>query len=369
MNESKKKRGLALLFGIIISLAILELYFRFFYPFPSVIQNGRIYLPTNTSKIIKIGNTPGLSNEVVFSRNSLGLRGADPPQDFENYLSIITLGGSTVESHFQSDTKTWTQLFGDRLKTEFPNVWVNNAGKDGLSTFGQLLMLYDHVVKIKPKVVIFSVGVNDVGLHILRKYDAWMLIDRKLSNEARFDKSSQSGIVTFVDNLWRAYIAKKSGLTHDLNGFFRQEHMVLTDVQKQETIKSMEQSVAEFKNRMKVLIEIARSNEIEPILVTEPSVLGDLVDKTTGVDLGTIKHRDINGSVYWDVLQLYHQALKEVGSEESVFVIDMGTTMPKDSLYFYDAHHYTDEGARKFADLLYEDLAPHLREAYPEFKK
>lgn len=362
------KRLKALIFGILVSAMVLELYLRFFYPFPTVVREGEIFLPANASKIIKL-DTPGLSREITFSRNSIGLRGEDPPPDIQNYLSIITLGGSTTESHYQSDDRTWTHILGGKLKTTFRDVWINNAGIDGFSTYGQMILLDEHIVKVKPKIVVLIIGANDVGLRYIQKFDAKLFVDRKVSDEARLDRFFKSAIVTFVQNLRRAYLAKKSGLTHELGGFFEGERLFLSDLEKQKIIERQEQSISEFTNRVKWLVNIARENGIEPVLVTEPSLLGDVTDKTSGIDLGTLKYRGMNGAAYWAVLQLYHRVIKEVGGEKGVLVIDMSAKMPKDSLYFYDAHHYTDLGAEKFADLLHGELAPYLKKTYPEYIK
>ncbi len=62
-----------------------------------------------------------------------------------------------------SDDKTWTARLGKRLEESFRRVWINNAGLDGHSTFGHIVLLEDHLSKLYPKVALFPIGVGDVA--------------------------------------------------------------------------------------------------------------------------------------------------------------------------------------------------------------
>ena len=53
----------------------------------------------------------------------------------------------------------------------YPNVWVNNAGLTGHSTIGHITLLKEHVVKIHPKVIVFLIGINDIGTEHAWIYD------------------------------------------------------------------------------------------------------------------------------------------------------------------------------------------------------
>ena len=77
-------------------------------------------------------------------------------------LTVITIGGSTTECHFLSDSLTWPYLLGLRLADSVRGCWLNNAGLDGQSTFGHIVMLNDYVKKLHPSVVVFLTGINDM---------------------------------------------------------------------------------------------------------------------------------------------------------------------------------------------------------------
>ena len=84
----------------------------------------------------------------MHTKNSLGFRGAPPPRDFPDYLTIITIGGSTTECFYLSDGRTWPDLLGQNLSREFNRVWVNNAGLDGATTYRHLILMEDYVVTL-----------------------------------------------------------------------------------------------------------------------------------------------------------------------------------------------------------------------------
>ncbi|MEI7990416.1 MAG: hypothetical protein WCI88_15385, partial [Chloroflexota bacterium] len=68
----------------------------------------------------------------------------------------------------------------------------------------------------------------------------------------------------------------------------------------------------------------------------------------------------------WKLLEKYNAALKDIGKEKNVLVIDLADKMPKSSRYYYDFVHYTNEGARKVAEIIEEDLYPYLSEKYKQ---
>ena len=57
------------------------------------------------------------------------------------------------------------------MQRRFKGLWLNNAGLSGNSTFGHYILMQDYLVKLKPKVVIFLVGINDLGIRGERDFD------------------------------------------------------------------------------------------------------------------------------------------------------------------------------------------------------
>ena len=205
------KNFLLLLAGLVLSLIILEIALRVFPPFEMRFKPDRIVLPVNKRYIFD--NTAKfptkLPQTTVHTKNSLGFRGAPPPANFADYLTIVTIGGSTTECFYLSDGKTWPDLLGAKLSRDFPKLWINNAGLDGATTYRHLILLEDYVVKLKPKLVLFLVGINDVGvgeIHDKPKggFGGWL---KAMTNK--------SEVYSLGLNIYRYFIARNRGLHHE----------------------------------------------------------------------------------------------------------------------------------------------------------
>ena len=71
------------------------------------------------------------------------------PKD-PSFVKAIVVGGSTTECFFVTENKAWPQVFQQETRRNNPKFWVNNAGLNGHSTFGHLILLKDIIVKQKP---------------------------------------------------------------------------------------------------------------------------------------------------------------------------------------------------------------------------
>ena len=157
------KNLIALFIGLIISLITVELILRIYNPFPSVVKGDKIILRCNSMVEYNNLKNSKLSKTIYVSTNSLGFRGDNPPRDFNNYLTILTVGGSTTHCYYNSDDKTWPYDLAKDLDKNFNRIWVNNAGLSGHTTMGHIILMQDYIIKIKPKIVLFLVGINDLG--------------------------------------------------------------------------------------------------------------------------------------------------------------------------------------------------------------
>ena len=97
---------------------------------------------------------------------------------------------------------------GQQLDRDFPKLWINNAGLDGATTYRHLILMEDYVVHLKPKVVLFLVGINDVGVGYLDYrprpgFGGWI---RSLTN--------RSEVYSLGLNLYRYFIVQRRGLLH-----------------------------------------------------------------------------------------------------------------------------------------------------------
>jgi lysophospholipase L1-like esterase len=374
-------RVISTILAISISLILLEVLLRIYNPFFFSIRGSNFVPPTNTKYIYENIKISGVSDEITISKNSLGFRGEEPPINFDEYFTILAVGGSTTESVYNSDGGDWPNLVSDNLKQKFSNIWVNNAGFNGHSTFAHLLVMRDSVVKIKPKLVLFLIGVNDIG-------DSWSVNgtaglrdwDKKYFNYNQTPKDSLSledffwdmGEYSEVSALLASYIKRNKAISKGLiteefgdvghRDYIPKKILDLEDSYIERSIAwHKENYIPDYSKRIEKLISISKNNNITPIFITQPALYGNLIDPTSGVNLAKMKINDgVNGELAWKILQLYNSITKKIGNQNNIFVIDLASEMPKDSKYYYDPIHYTDLGSKEISNVISRHLINYL---------
>jgi lysophospholipase L1-like esterase len=369
------KNHLVLFISLVMVLGLCELILRLYNPLGFRIKGNQIILPINKKETIHHEHGLGkLDKVVVHQRNSLGFRGPEPPADFSGDLTIVTVGGSTTECFDLAEDKTWPYGLGVKLQHDFKNLWLNNAGLSGNSTFGHYILVQDYLVKLKPKVVIFLVGINDLGIRGERDFDQrihglnFRSLERFLASAA-----VHSELATAALNLYRYYFPKSVMMNNQNKpqevDFKKLPRFDVSPEARAAMIKDHQDHYLQpYKARLEKLITICREHNILPVLLTQPVLYGEVVDEASGVDLShRFVAKDMDGAAAWQVLELYNGVTREVGRERGVLVIDLAREMPKNSTYFYDLMHYTNAGAARMADIIYTHLGPVLAQKFPEY--
>lgn len=207
---------------------------------------------------------------------------------------------------------------------------------------------------MKPNYVLYLVGCNDISRNDLRQFDKSILTDQSSTWKNFLLKKSE--VLSLLNTLARAYSAFKMGVTHRNLDLEKLNHVIVDSATLSLEIKKHADFLRLYEIRLKELMSLTRYYNIEPILVTQPTLLGDGVDDLTGVNLETVEYAGFNGQVYWSALELYNTVTKNVGKKTNTVVIDLANKLPKSLRYFYDGLHYTNEGAEKISDILSQEL-------------
>lgn len=370
MGKGRKIRNTVLYIVFLFAVVFLamEIILRFYNPFEFRLKGDQIVLPVNTTLTIHNDINPKLDTVIVNTRNELGFRGAAKPADFSDQLSIITVGGSTTECHFNSDEKTWPAWLGKDLENSFNHIWLNNAGIDGHSTFGHQVLLQDHLVKIKPKVILFLTGVNDIesdqpSFHDQQnKRGAWSDLKHSIVNN--------SEVLSLMLNLARGWKAQQAHNTTGVNVDPAQQRVSTMTEQDAGAVLNRQQPFLQgYQQRIQQLIDTCLRYEIKPVFITQPLLYGEGIDSVTKADLATIEHKGMNGRCAWQVLQQYNEVVRTTCAANNVFMIDLAVLMPKNSLYFYDEAHFSNAGTQKVAAIINGQLQPWLIAQFPSYKK
>jgi len=359
------KKFFSILFGLLIGLIICEIFLHFYNPFPFAISKGKLVLPANQKTVYKNTWIKKLDSTIYYSRNALGFRGPEPADSVNKLLSVICIGGSTTECRFISDSLTWPSQLAVALKDSFPAVWVNNAGIDGHSTFGNLLVLKEYITRLKPKYITLLIGANDVETDQPGLYDA--MNEKKINylSAKSFFKSllNKTELGSTLFQLYAIRGAYKKGLIHKEVDFASLKDSALTEALQTAVLKKQDPYLAAYRGRIAEMIAICKANNVIPVLLTQPSLFGNYTDSTTMTAMGNkiIPGAEplTNAALAGKVLELYNDVVRTFSNQ--VKVIDLALQMPKNSGYYYDFIHYTNSGCSKMATIISKELIPYIK--------
>jgi lysophospholipase L1-like esterase len=368
--------------GITVALAAAEIVLRYYNPFAFRMRGDQIVLPQNFKYEITNTKIAGIPDNVTHTKNTLGFRGPPFPPDPDRHLSIIAIGGSTTESFYQSDGMDWPSLLAHDLSANFRDLWLNNAGLDGHSTIGHIHLMRQFVSSLKPRVAIFLIGVNDVGIADSKPDDARLIPGVKFDTPGEFIKSIAgfSEVAALTLNLYRYFHTVKIGMAHG-NGFLvtrspgamSYRPTTVNDAERRRMVLAHEQFRGKFRDRLESLIIETKEAGILPILVTQPSLVGNGVDPRTGIDLERLTldtwrwGGEIDGATGWAILESYNDVTRGIAARTQTPLIDLAKIMPKSTLFFYDFIHYTNLGAEHVSRVIYTEVCPILERRFPQF--
>ncbi|MFT7534552.1 MAG: lysophospholipase L1-like esterase [Hyphomicrobiaceae bacterium] len=359
IDRKLRRRLLSACLGMGIAFVGAEIILRIYNPIRSPARANDIVLPVfKTFESRLIGN-PKMSEDVRICYNSMGLRGPERPADYADLTTILTVGGSTTECVGLTDGSTWPDRLRTILDKELASCWLNNAGFNGHSSFGHLILLNKHLVQLKPDYIIFLVGCNDVERGDLNDWDVGLQAEHDgLVNQ--FINNSE--VLSTIQTLYRATRAFDLGVHHEPGMDFtklRNFDGVSKDV---EAITRDHQHFLEsYRARLHRCVAICEAHSIKAILVNQPALYGDCVDPTTGVDLGKADYGNgRSGAHQWQILEIYNEVTRQVAQDRDVPLIDLARSLPKDSKYYFDWIHFSLEGANEVARRIGAELVPIL---------
>jgi len=356
------KNFLYIIYLLLFTFFAAEIILRIYNPFPARVMGDKIILPANQTFYYHNDTVPVLDKEIRVKYNSLGFQGPEKPANYDSCLSIVTVGGSTTACMFISTENTWPTLLSNELSRSFTNVWLNNAGRDGHSSFGHMFMLRDHVLKLHPKVIIFLTGINDVD-----RTDLGIHEDSIPHSVKQFIMRNSE-----VANIIFAYLTNRKVISFGLLAEFADFRIKKFDTLRlpedtiQKALRLQQPLVNAYEHRMRALIDTCLSHNIKPVLVTQPIICGNAIDTLSGMDLAIVKiENGQNGEQWSRKLDMYNDVLKKLAKEYGILCIDLAAMMPKSTRYYYDYVHYTNEGTKKVVELIAPQLEEYLRAQFP----
>lgn len=349
-----------LLVALCASFCLIEVAFRIHNPFNKFprVKHGRVLLPSDKPSRYTT-RVPGLPTIVEKKRNSLGLRGDEPPKDFAATLSMFTVGGSTTECGYLSDGLTWTDRVGQRLSESFDQFWINNAGLDGTTTHGHLELLQGYLVDFNPDVIVFLIGYNDSMGPEANRFDRALgtLGAGPLSFSSfkgfLISLSERSTTVRNAINVYRGQrFRRRGGWAKFIEWQSEKEGEPLPPDGKEKLSIHQEVYIPLYKGRIERILSVTSTHDILAVLVTQPIPFGASTDPDTGKDLSRVRY----GAFKMERIKLYNNALREVAATQDVPLVDLARQMPKRTSLFFDEAHFTLRGEEVASEIISQEL-------------
>ncbi len=338
------------------TLILVELVLQVYNPFSFRQKGEAIVLPRNRKMIFSNNRIPVLPRTVVHTKNSLGFRGPEMPSDFHNYISFFAVGGSTTECFYLTDSLCWTTLLTNRLKKGNPNIWLNNAGFQGHSTFGHDILINSYLKYLQPDYLLLMVGINEMNRTDIMEDES---VSRKSTKNSLWGwLKRRSETVSLVLNIQRHVMADRLSVSDSYVNLKNSHDTLLLSPQAIDSaVHAQHPLYLAYQHRLNKILDTCISYNITPILITQPLLFGEGFDVNTRANLETYKiNNTANGQLIWKLLEGYNDITRKAGRERSIKVIDLAREMPKNSLFFYDICHFSNEGAKEVSDILFKHL-------------
>jgi lysophospholipase L1-like esterase len=311
----------------------------------------------------------GVASPARHTTNRWGLRGDEPPKDWDGSYTLVTLGGSTTQCFYLDDALTWPHRLQANLRAWRPDAWVGNAGVDGATSHGHVLMMEKVVAKLRPDMVVILAGVNDLGLSLsTERARSGSPYDKRFRE--RFQAAGWRAFLlghsrlAQLAYLWRRILVEKTAVV----GRTAESNLIVSPLRGPEDVPAdtlaILPSLPAYLANIDSIIALARGLGVRPIFLTQPSLYRD-EPRWRGVQSWTDSIRGdlrrVSAATEWRLLDRFNRGLLERCRARGADCFDLAGALPPDSALFYDAYHFNDSGAA----LVAKKLAGYLRAVIP----
>jgi lysophospholipase L1-like esterase len=212
----------------------------------------------------------------------------------------------------------WPDYLGKLLEEN--SISVINAGVWGYSSYQGLGRLQEIVQQYRPNIVLVSFGCNDAHQVLIP--------DKNWNNYSEF---SQNNINVMFSGLKLGVLA--------------QEYLDKIRILQNKNNKLVPRvSVEDYKENLVKMIDIAKANNIQIVLLTRPYVYYD-------------NEKENPNPNWWKTYApLYRQATIDIASTYNIPLLDVYLEFENKTTLFVDESHFTDEGHKIMANYIYNSI-------------
>lgn len=296
------------------------------------------------------GMPPGLRHVTTDER---GFR-VNPRVDYQTKrgLRIYAIGGSTTEDILLDDESTWTHRVQEGIAKLGKSAEIVNTGVSGVRAANHLATL-KVVARLEPDLVIFLIGANDWAKHIKDRFE-------RISWKPVSLRDSALGIVldgAVISPMQRRIAGRtwsdQAHVIDSLEGLTRSGQLSLHR-SVTHTFRPTEVA-ADYAATLREISSLCKENRLTCLFMTQPHAYSEATPAdlrsrfwmtppwaTYTLDFESMTH----------IASLYNAFLKSFAAREGHPLCDLAPGIEPLPKFFYDDLHFTDEGARRVADLV-----------------
>lgn len=337
--------------SVIVALLIIEIYLR---------VNWTNYWTSAKRAVILREQVPGDNRKYIRDKRIIKEGGYTIVQTDEDgfllpnfikkeggrLITIAFLGGSTTECFWVKDTLRFPYLSGKMIADSFNiSTRILNSAAAGNNSHHSLNILLNKIINYNPDIVIMMHATNDAGILMgTGDYKSAMIEKRKASLVDLLSNNVYS--VGFLRHVRAQYIINKQRTEIAMEGIqnitLRDKASLYWDENK------LNKALEQFSIRLQIFVDIARDIRATPVLMTMPSYKKldyELTDEGKRTFLGGLKY-----------LEPFNAKIREVANFKKCKLVDLEKEMERDERYFYDYVHYSDEGSKRIAQIIFKNL-------------
>ena len=278
--------------------------------------------------------------------NSLGYRGPEPAP---GTTRIICLGASETFGLYEPEGSEYPRLLEQQLNERAggQKYSVVNVALAGMPVGAMVPRIPEIAEKLKPSVALIYAGPNSYI------WLPWLKVPTQAPRERwewRIKESFRNILKQVLPESVQTYLRKR-----EIEKEAPQYGPVMQRVP--------EANVERYKQDMTALVKALRAEGIEPVLVTHATLFGRELTEAEKTQLIAWRRFSpmISEEGLLDMERRGNQALRDLGKELNVAVIDAAREVPSGSKNFADFVHFTGEGSATMARVLADGLKPVLR--------
>jgi hypothetical protein len=290
-------------------------------------------------------------------------------------LTLVFLGGSTVACIYVEEENRFPYLVGQLLAQKTgKKITSINSGVGGNNSLHSLDILLNKIIPVRPGVVVMMHNINDL---------VTLLYDRTYWSE----NPTRAAIINFSFYKNLTGLKALSTLARDM--YIPNLHAATRILSRKifgKKVKDPDDEFAsirgkrltvdqavildEFKMNLNTFISLCRSRRITPVLMTQFSRYKANPDpKVIKAMEGFESDSKIPMGVFMELYARFNDAIREVGQQNGVLVIDLAALIPQDKQHMYDVVHLNSRGSQLAAQLISEGLykqVPGFRDQGPD---